>query len=174
VTTAPEVIDDAAGSDARSDWELIVDGVMGGRSTGTLRREPVAGRPAVHLQGEVSLENNGGFVQMALDLRSDGGVVDAGAWHGLALDVRGNDEIYNLHLRTADVVRPWQSYRRSFRATPVWTTVHLAFTEFTPHRLDAPLDVRRLRRVGVVAIGRAFTADVAVAGLRFYARPDRG
>ncbi len=172
MTTAPAVIDDAGGPEARTDWELIVDVVMGGRSTGTLRREPVAGRPAVHLQGEVSLENNGGFVQMALDLRPDGGIVDAGGWHGLALDVRGNDETYNLHLRTTDVVRPWQSYRQSFRAPPGWTTVHLPFRDFTPHRLEARFDPRRLRRLGVVAIGRPFTADVAVAAVRFYAATD--
>ncbi|MFP4127167.1 MAG: CIA30 family protein [Alphaproteobacteria bacterium] len=149
-------------------WELIVDGVMGGRSTATMRRATVAGRPAVRLEGVVSLENNGGFVQLALDLRGDGGTVDAGAWTGIALDVVGNDETYNLHLRTKDVVRPWQSYRASFRAPPSWTTVHLPFAAFTAHRLDAPFAVRRLRRLGIVAIGRAFTADVAVGGVRFY------
>jgi hypothetical protein len=40
--------------------------------------------------------------------------------------------------------------------------------EFAPHRIDLPLNVRRLRRVGIVAIGRAFAADVAVARLAFY------
>jgi hypothetical protein len=164
-----EVIDDPSRPDAGgAAWELIRDGVMGGRSTGRLAREVVAGRPAVRLTGEVSLENNGGFVQMALDLRPDGGTVDAGAWDGVALDVLGNDETYNLHLRTADVVRPWQSYRRSFRAPPTWTTIRLPFAGFAPHRLDAPFDVRRLRRLGVVAIGRAFRVDVAVGGVRFY------
>jgi len=32
-----------------------------------------------------------------------------------------------------------------------------------------PLDLSRLRRIGIVAIGRAFRADVAVGGVRFYA-----
>jgi hypothetical protein len=172
VTAVPEVIDDPRRADAGPDWELIVDGVMGGRSTGTLDREVVAGRPAVRLVGTVSLENNGGFVQMARDLRGDGGTVDAGGWRGIALDVYGNGEVYNLHLRTADVTRPWQSYRRSFHAPPAWTTVHLAFADFSAHRLEAPFDVHRLRRLGVVAIGRAFTADIAVGGVRFYGAAD--
>jgi hypothetical protein len=176
VTRAPEVIDDldapAPRASSGAAWELIRDGVMGGRSTGTMRREVVAGRPAVHLTGEVSLENNGGFVQIALDLRPDGAAVDASAWRGIALDVVGNDETYNLHLRTKDVVRPWQSYRASFEAPPAWTTVRLPFAAFTAHRVDAPFDVQSLRRLGIVAIGRAFTADVAVGGIRFYRDAD--
>ena len=48
--------------------ELLSDRVMGGVSSGTLRREVVRGRAALRLEGDVSLENNGGFIQMALDL----------------------------------------------------------------------------------------------------------
>ncbi len=149
-------------------WELVRDGVMGGLSTGTMKRETVGGRPAVRLEGEVSLANNGGFVQIALDLAPAGGAVDARAWAGIELDVLGNDETYNLHLRTADVFRPWQSYRQSFQAPPQWTTVPLAFAGFAAHRVDAPLDLASLRRIGIVAIGRAFTADIAVGGVRLF------
>jgi hypothetical protein len=149
-------------------WELIADRVMGGVSSGAMMREPVAGRPALRMRGAVSLENNGGFVQIALDLAPGGGVVDARPWTGIALDVFGNGERYNLHLRTADVVRPWQSWRAEFAATPEWRTIQMPFATFEPHRIDAPLDLARLRRLGIVAIGRAFTADVAIGGLRFY------
>jgi Complex I intermediate-associated protein 30 (CIA30) len=120
------------------------------------------------MRGDVSLENNGGFVQMALDLAPDGGVVDAGAWAGIELDVIGNDENYGLHLRTDAVERPWQSYRQSFRAGASWRTVQLAFADFVPHRIEVPLDIHRLRRIGLVAIGRAFAADLAVGGVRFF------
>jgi hypothetical protein len=149
-------------------WELIADRVMGGVSAGEMTREPVGGRPALRMRGDVSLENNGGFVQVALDLAPDGGTVDAQEWTGIEIDVFGNDERYNLHLRTADVVRPWQSYRAEFVATPEWQTIRLPFATFEPHRIDAPLDLARLRRLGIVAIGRAFTADVAIGGLQFY------
>ena len=37
------------------------------------------------------------------------------------------------------------------------------------YRTEGPLDTRRLRRIGVVAIGRAFSADLAVGGLRYFA-----
>jgi hypothetical protein len=151
-----------------SRWELVTDGVMGGRSTGTMSRETVDGRPAVRLRGAVSLENKGGFVQLALDLAPDGSSIDARDWRGIEIDVRGNGERYGLHLRTADIARPWQSYRQSFTAGTAWETVRLPFDGFAPHRIEAPLDVGRLRRIGLIAIGRVFDADLAIAGVRFY------
>jgi hypothetical protein len=145
-------------------WELVSDGVMGGVSRGTLRRERVAGREALRLQGEVSLANNGGFVQMALDL-APRGLMDARGWAGVGLCVRGNGEAYGLHLRSDATVRPWQSWRQGFVAPPEWTELRLPFAGFVPHRIEAELDLGRLRRLGLVAIGRAFAADLAVAGL---------
>jgi hypothetical protein len=121
------------------------------------------------MRGDVSLENNGGFVQMALDLAPQGNLVDASGWVGIELDVIGNDEAYAVHIRTDAVVRPWQSYRQGFRAEANWRTVQLPFTEFLAHRIDIPLDARRLRRIGLVAIGRAFAADLGVGGVRFLA-----
>jgi hypothetical protein len=152
-------------------WALISDRVMGGVSAGMMTRETVAGRAALRLQGAVSLENDGGFLQVAIDLAPGGDALDASAWSGIEIDVLGTGERYNLHLRTADISRPWQSYRFAFEAGPAWRTVRTPFTAFEPHRIETPLAPRRLRRLGVVAIGRAFRADVAVAGVRFYREP---
>lgn len=150
-------------------WALVSDQVMGGVSSGTMSREEVAGRKAIRMQGGVSLENDGGFLQVALDLDPAGGEADASQWTGIRLDVLGNDQIYNLHLRTSDIRRPWESYRQSCHASPAWTTVFLPFSGFAPHRTDRPLNLSRLRRIGIIAIGRAFEADIAVADIRFYA-----
>lgn len=167
-----DLIDDLSQSSPRAsngaDWELVADRVMGGVSSGTMRRETVHGREAIHMQGDVSLDNNGGFVQIALDLAPGGASIDASRWAGLEIDVIGNGESYNLHLRTADVVRPWQSYRHSFVAAPEWRTLPVPFAEFEAHRIDAPLDLSTLRRIGIVAIGRAFHADIAIGGVRFH------
>jgi hypothetical protein len=148
-------------------WQLFTDRVMGGVSNGTMVREMVAGRAAIRMRGDVSLDNNGGFVQIALDLAADGKAIDASAWRGIELDVFGSDEDYNIHLRTEDLTRPWQSYRQSFRADPRWRTVQLRFQDFTPYRTDTALDTRKLRRIGLVAIGRVFSADLSVGGLRY-------
>jgi len=150
-------------------WQLVTDRVMGGVSDGTMKREMVAGRPAICMRGNISLKNNGGFVQIAIDLMPDGKAKDASDWAGVELDVFGNGEEYNIHLRTEDLTQPWQSYRQSFRAGPQWQTLRFRFQEFIPYRTDVALDVRRLRRIGIVAIGRPFSADVCVGGLRYFA-----
>ena len=149
-------------------WESVTDRVMGGLSDAALARETYQGRSCLHLRGDVRLDNNGGFVQMALDLAPLGGELDASSWTGVELVVQGNGERYGVHLRTGDLTRPWQSYRAGLVAGPAWQAVRLPFVDFVPHRTEAPLALQRLRRLGLVAIGKAFEADLRLACLSFY------
>jgi hypothetical protein len=149
-------------------WRLVTDAVMGGVSRGALAMEALEGREAALMRGDVNTDNNGGFIQIALDLAPDGRSFDAGAFTGLEVDVFGNGESYGAHLRTLGMTRPQQSFRQGFVATRKWQTVRLPFLEFTPHRIDIPLDANRIKRIGLVAIGREFTAHLAVARLAFY------
>jgi len=148
-------------------WRVVTDGVMGGVSTGALEGARYAGRDCLDLSGEVSTRNNGGFIQMARDLEETE-LEDIHSYTGVRLLVRGNDEDYNLHLRTGDLWFPWQAYRATFHATPEWQSVQLPFAAFTPYKTSTALDVSRLRRLGIVAIGRDFTAQLCVAGVAFY------
>ncbi len=151
-----------------SRWRGVSDRVMGGISQAALSQDTVDGVACLRLTGEVRLENNGGFIQAALDLTASGEAIDASGHAGVRLVVRGNGERYSVHLRTPDTIRPWQSYRAHFIAGPDWQTIDLPFETFEPHRLAAPLDTKRLRRVGLVAIGRAFEADLLVSRFEFY------
>ncbi|MEM1344902.1 MAG: CIA30 family protein [Pseudomonadota bacterium] len=146
-------------------WELVTDRVMGGRSTAAMARERVAGREALRLTGSVSLENDGGFLQIALDLAPEGAALDLSECDTLELDVYGPPERYNVHLRDRHVVRPWQSHRASFTTSLTWQRVRLPLAAFTPHRVSERLDQASVRRLGIVAIGRAFEADLALARL---------
>ncbi len=148
-------------------WRGVSDQVMGGRSTEQVTLDTIAGQPCVRLTGDVRLENNGGFIQLTLDL-AQGTILDASRFSGLQLLVYGNGETYNAHLRTSDLVRPWQSYRHRFRAPPEWTWVRLPFSEFKAYRTGVTLALARLKRLGVVAIGRPYHADVCVAKVALY------
>jgi hypothetical protein len=98
-----------------SNWRLFTDQVMGGVSKGTMVRESVAGRAAIRMRGDVSLKNNGGFIQIVLDLSPNGCVVDASAWSGIEIDVFGNAEVYNVHLRTDALTRHGNLFAKSSR-----------------------------------------------------------
>lgn len=149
-------------------WRVVTDRVMGGESDARMVLRVIDGRRALCLGGDVSLANGGGFAQLILDL-TPSDVLDASRFAGVRLVVRGNDEAYNLHLKTTATTRPWQSYRASFKTGPQWREVRLPFSGFSPHRVEAALDVRRLRRLGVVAIGREMRAEICIAEVAFYA-----
>jgi hypothetical protein len=149
-------------------WRGVSDQVMGGVSETSLSYATLDGCPCLRLTGDVRLENNGGFIQAALDLDPSDGVLDASEFTGIRVRARGNGEQYSVHLRTPDNTRPWQSYRARFTTTTDWQTIDLPFAAFEPYRLETPMDTKRLRRVGLVAIGRAFHADLAVGWLGLY------
>ena len=160
--------DDGLVSKLGTPWRGVSDQVMGGISEASVSYGVIDGRPCLRLTGDVRLENDGGFIQATLDLSPPGETLDASGFAGVRIVVRGNGEKYSVHLRTPDNVRPWQSYRAHFTAGSDWETIDLPFETFVPYRLEAPLDKTRLRRIGLVAIGRAFYADLAVSELAFY------
>jgi hypothetical protein len=153
-------------SDSNS-WKLVTDTVMGGVSRGTLVEDHIMGRSCQRLSGQVSLVNNGGFIQAAINLSSEG-EFDASDYAGIFVDVYGNDESYNIHLRTSEIQKPWQSYRLSFTPKQEWQTLKFMFSNFERHRIDTQLDTRKLTRIGIVAIGRAFSADICIGRIGFY------
>ena len=150
-----------------ADWEYVADTVMGGVSRGRAERETVAGRTAMHLTGMVSLENNGGFVQMAFDL-ANGATFDASGYSGLSIDVLGNGARYDVRVRTDALTRPWQSFRAEFQAPPYWSTIDVAFGDLVAHRTEAVFDPSQVRRIGILAVGREMRADIAVSAVRLY------
>jgi hypothetical protein len=165
------LIDDRHSGDLQSalgtQWRLITDGVMGGVSSGMLGLDQREGRDCLHLLGEVSLENNGGFIQAALEL-AQSGALDAAGYDGVELDVFGNGEAYNVHLKTSRVWLPWQHYRASFMAEPGWHSVRVPFSAFEGYRIGAAFDPAKLERIGIVAYGRVFTADLCIGRVAFY------
>ena len=160
--------DDGLVSELGTRWRGVSDQVIGGISKAKVSHSVIDGSPSLCMTGDVRLENDGGFIQAALDLAPAGDNIDASGFTGVRIFVRGNGEKYSVHLRTPDNVRPWQSYRAHFTAGSDWETMDLPFETFVPYRLEAPLDTTRLRRIGLVVIGRAFCADLAVSELAFY------
>jgi Complex I intermediate-associated protein 30 (CIA30) len=161
----PLVLDDfSRNADVgRSAWRLLTDRVMGGVSSGTASFERILNRRALRMRGVVSIENNGGFVQIAKPLGNP--TLDARAFAGLELTVCAKPGTYFVHLRTPECSAPWQYYGAPLRVTTAWSDVTIPWASFSGVSLQAPLDVSRLMRIGVVAAQTAFTADLALARL---------
>jgi hypothetical protein len=167
----PALLDDMASGDGRSKigtrWAGFTDQVMGGRSTGGARPDMIDGRNCLRLTGRVNTRG-GGFIQLALDLEAGGVPMSADGFKGFEIDVWGNDEDYNCHIRTTDVQWYEQSYRATIKATKSWQTVQLPWSAFEPHGLKAPLNLKGLQRFAILGWMRDFDADVALSRVALF------
>ena len=172
VDSGPLVLDDFSAGNGKSswgnDWKMFTDRVMGGVSTASYTFVEEDGNRCVHLTGDVSLENNGGFVQVALPLKRKGKSLDASAYRGIRVKVKGNGETYHVHFRNNRTILPWQYYGAPFTAADEWRTIDIPFTAFTPYRLKKQFSPAKLKRVAIVAIGKQFQADIKVAHIELY------
>jgi hypothetical protein len=147
-------------------WRFFTDGVMGGVSSGEVTFRQEENHSFAHLSGEVSTANNGGFIQMRMDLPAGA----AKGALGVRLVVRGNDDRYFIHLRTDGTILPWQYYQSGFDVSREWSEIRLPFDSFQRSgRFLArePKDAR-LTSMAVVAYGRDYTADIEVREIGFY------
>ena len=103
---------------------------MGGLSEASGSHDVLDRLPCLRLTGDVRLENDGGFIQAALDLTHSCETLDASNYTGVRITVCGNGEKYSVHLRTPDNVRSWQSYRAHFTAGADWEIFELPFEGF--------------------------------------------
>lgn len=164
--TSDQLIDVYRGrTGASSPWGAITDQVMGGLSTAELRQGERHGSACSCLSGETRLENNGGFVQMKLEVESEW---NSGDYAGLFIELCGAAHDYNLNVKTSQLNKPWQSFRTSLPVTPNWTRFVVPYAELRPHRTDAEFDPARIRSVAVIGIGEAFKVDVCVRRFGFY------
>lgn len=147
-------------------WRFFADTVMGGVSTGQVDFVQEDGQTHAHLTGRVSTENNGGFIQIRLDLPDPPPEGTA----GVRLIVRGNEQQYFVHLRTKGTLLPWQYYQAGFMVTRDWAEVRLPFDTFVRSGalLRAVPRAGSLTSIGIVAYGRDHDAEIDVREVGFY------
>ena len=148
-------------------WCFVTDKVMGGVSEGSLEFIKEDNTYFYRMTGELSLENNGGFIQFRTKLENH--PVDK-TFDGVRIRVRGNDNEYSIHIRTKYLLLPWQYYESSFKATNQWTTIELPFSSFNKSNFYQPSAVssRDIKTIGIVAIGREFNAEIDLASIELY------
>lgn len=150
-------------------WEGFTDQVMGGVSDIRVDYGMEDEISFLRMRGNVSTKNNGGFIQVRLKLGRDGGTMDASAYDGIRLRVRGAGSGYYVHIRTTRTVFPWSYYAQAFEVTDRWREVELPFEDFKPENvLSKGVNSSRLVSLAVVAAKKDFFADVQVSNLELY------
>jgi len=157
-------------SDSYRHWQFVSDGVMGGLSTGTLTFEEEGEVNFARLTGDVTTENNGGFIQFRANVSFDK-IVDQGRMiKGVRLTGRGNGAKYFIHFRTSDNRRPSDYYSAEFQTGLEWGSIDLPFSQFKRSRFDSSilLSGDKIQSMGIVAYGREHIADVSISKIEFY------
>lgn len=147
-------------------WSYTSDRVMGGVSNGNGAYEMLDERLSIRLFGDVSTDNNGGFIQVSL--RVDGRRLNADEYAGVEIDVQGNGENYNVHVTTTRSFPPWRFYKHTFPTTSEWTRLRLPWSDFTSESFRQPLDPSTINRLNLTAYARDFEADLAVSRIALY------
>ena len=154
-------------------WRSVDDVVMGGISSSRLH--PTSEGTAL-FEGELSLENRGGFASVRTAL----GPLDLSAYTGVEIRVRGDGKRYRLRFRTNERF-DGVAYQAEFSTRgDGWQTVQLPFVEFQPtyrgRILEGvePLATDRIHQVGLMIADRqAGRFRLEVAWLRaFSENPD--
>lgn len=147
-------------------WAFFTDTVMGGVSTGQVSFQTEGGRSFARLQGDVSTENRGGFIQFRRALPDN---LPQGT-RGIRLVVRGNSQRYFVHLRGTRTVLPWQYYQAGFDVGTRWSEVRLDLGEFQPsgRLLPKRLQPQIMTSIGIVAYGRDHMAQLDVSQIDLY------
>ena len=145
-----------------NNWAYLADTVMGGVSQGSA--EFASG--ALRLTGQVSTRNNGGFIQVRTRIDPK----EAQERTGLKIKVKGNGEIYYLHIRNASARLPWHYYTANFSTNEKWKEVIIPFDQFEKSATLMPrkLNPDTIKTIGLVAYGKDHKADVSIANLEFY------
>lgn len=109
-------------NNTREAWRSIDDSVMGGVSASSMRIKD----GAAIFEGDLSLENNGGFASV----RSSAIESSIAGYEGIVLRVKGDGNRYQARIRTSGAF-DGPSYQLSFDTKKdEWTEVKLNFTDF--------------------------------------------
>jgi peptide methionine sulfoxide reductase msrA/msrB len=151
-----------------TNWDFVSDRVMGGISSGKIDFISEDERSSMHMTGAVSLDNNGGFIQVRTGFNPKDRNFDTRRFAGIKLKVKGNGQTYAVNLRTSQTRLPWQYYQAVFSTNGQWQEIKIPFTLFKPYSLASPLNTRTLKSIAVAAMGREFQADIFVDEIAFY------
>lgn len=114
-----------------SNWRVVDDGVMGGRSVGNFKFDK---KGFGVFEGKVSLENNGGFSS----LRHRFIKISTSRFKKVKLTVKGDGKRYQFRLKnsTAD----YYSYVTYFSTSGKWQEIVLPLEDFYPSFRGTKLD----------------------------------
>ncbi|MFK7948737.1 MAG: CIA30 family protein [Saprospiraceae bacterium] len=131
------------------DWQIVNDGVMGGRSQSTISFE----KNSMIFKGNVSLENNGGFASM----RASFGEYDFSKYETMTMRFRGTARKFAVTMQK-EAVFYLPNYKYFFTPNPdEWQTLEMKLTDFETYQMGRAIggtvseeDLTKIIRYGII------------------------
>jgi len=157
-------------TESKYKWENFTDQVMGGVSEISTRLMNEDNQNFIRMEGDVSLKNNGGFIQIRLELATGFKVFKASDFDGIRLYARGQGSGYYLFLRTSNTFFPWQFFKASVNTGDDWRTIDIPWNEIVKgdNGTLGNFDPAKLKSIALVAYGKEFRAEVDLMRIGFY------
>lgn len=146
-----------------TDWQLITDQVMGGISEGYFEFLEEDRIRFIKMCGNVSLENNGGFIQVRKKINKKNSV----DFKKISLKARGNNLDYFVHIRTKFTLLPWQYYQAKFSVSREWKTFNLSLHDFEKSGFLLPnvINAKDIKSIALVAFGKKQEVELDVSNI---------
>jgi hypothetical protein len=146
-------------------WEYISDNVMGGISTGQVEYQNFDGELVAKLSGNVTTENNGGFIQIRMNLSK----INLDKAKSIKLIARGNKQKYFIHLRTTGTFLPWQYYQSEFIVDENFKEFIFPIESFkkSGSLMAKRVNPKKITSIGLVAYGRNHQAELLIKEVQF-------
>ncbi|WP_386130440.1 CIA30 family protein [Winogradskyella litorisediminis] len=106
-----------------SNWRVVDDVVMGGRSDGNFKLNEDG---HAEFSGDVSLENNGGFSSVRYNFET----VDASKYSTFKIYLKGDGKSYQFRVKSNDNQR--YSYIYEFQTSGKWEIISIPFNQMKP------------------------------------------
>ena len=130
-------------------WRVVLDGVMGGRSSGRVRESD---KGTIVFAGNLSMENNGGFSQIRTAVQEGSLSSD----DGLEIKVLGDGRTYQFDIRVSNVRLMAGGFQLNFDTNAgEWKTIRLPFDDFRLYsfgrRIPNPpaFDTAKIESIGI-------------------------
>ena len=115
-----------------SNWRIVDDVVMGGRSNGEFR---INNKGHGEFSGKISLENNGGFSSVRYFFET----VDSSNYSKFLLRIKGDGKAYQFRVKAN--LNSRHSYIYKFSTTGDWQTIEIPFLDMSPSFRGYSLDI---------------------------------
>ena len=146
-------------------WRYVADDVMGGVSKGYVEYQIIEEDIIAVLKGNVSTENNGGFIQIRRDLKD----INLENANSVKIVAKGNSQKYYIFLRTTGTILPWQYYASEFTVNEIFNEFVLPIKDFekSGFLLAKKINPKKITSIGIVAFGRDHLAELYVKEIKF-------